>query len=83
MDPGGVDRRGMAGVTIGRQLAGIREGFGWPICSLSEERFVIDNHGAFAGLEQEINVAGGPLTVTVEAQKRCLDEDGFWLEKIV
>ena len=43
---------------------------------------MIDNHGAFAG-SSRINVAGGPLTVTVEAQKRCLDQDGLRLEKIV
>jgi hypothetical protein len=53
------------------------------MCSLPEERFMIDNHGTFAGLEQEVNVAGSPLTVVVDAQKRCFDQDRFRLEELV
>src|ERR1700693_4498211 len=35
-----------------------------------------------SGLEQEVHVAGSPLTVLVDAQKRCLDQDRFRLESL-
>src|ERR1700726_745466 len=43
---------------------------------------MIDNHDAFAGLEEQVNVAGNPLTVVVDAQKRCFNQDRFRLEEL-
>jgi hypothetical protein len=40
---------------------------------------MIDNHCAFARLEQEVNVARSPLPVVVDGQKGCLDQDRFRL----
>ena len=36
---------------------------------------MIDDHRAFAGLEHEVSVAGSPLTMVVDGQKRRLDQD--------
>jgi hypothetical protein len=57
----------MTGAAIGRQLAGIRERFDRPICPLTQERFMIDNNATFAGLEQQVDVAGRSLAVLVDA----------------
>ena len=73
MDPRRLNRRGAPGVTIRRELARIRERFGRPSCSLTEERFMIDDHDAVARLEQEVNVAGSSLAVAVDSQKRCFN----------